>query len=428
MTDDATRFGEHDEDRHNPMTVARGTRPLLMAALTTFFGLILVAPSIWANDPLDLPSPLAGPGVAAVKKKQIRKIQRGWREFVAGDMDEATKRATRAGEVPPAQLLVYQIRLSRGDDGTKDELADFCDRHPEYAAAWMTLSVAEEIVGLESAALEAARRGAALWPEPPWGDRAADLYRHWVDDRVVTAETLFDTGQNSAALAELVAANALDPNRPDMVLLAAEIFVSEGRLDEAATLLDRIPDEPDARFLAGQIAEAGGDWQSAMDLYASLADDYPGKNGALERAQTRWRLTLLPKYAHASMATDQLTRGDLAIVLVSVQPRLETLPGGAVPVMSDIVDYPGQREIITVVRLGIMDADRRGHRFFPNRPVSIDTIHEAIQRSRALLGRTAPVWCSGEDMLGSGCTSIPSPPSGGAVINAVLDSMSGVDP
>lgn len=96
--------------------------------------------------------------------------------------------------------------------------------------------------------------------------------------------------------------------------------------------------------------------------------------------------------------------------------------------MSDIVDYPGQREIITVVRLGIMDADRRGHRFSPNRPVTIATVHEAIQRSRALLGRSAPVWCTGEDVVGSGCTSIPSPPSGGAVINAVLDSMSGVDP
>ena len=66
------------------------------------------------------------------------------------------------------------------------------------------------------------------------------------------------------------------------------------------------------------------------------------------------------------MVAEDLTRGDLAVVLVSVLPRLETLPGGAVPVMSDIVDHPGQREIITVVRLGIMNADRRGHLFYPD--------------------------------------------------------------
>jgi len=99
-----------------------------------------------------------------------------------------------------------------------------------------------------------------------------------------------------------------------------------------------------------------------------------------------------------------------------------------VPVMSDIVDYPGQREIIVVVRLGIMDADRRGHLFYPERPVTAETVRRATQRARILLGRPPLVWCADQDMVGSGCTSIPSPPNGGAVINAVLDSVPGEGP
>jgi len=401
-------------------------RRVVGAALVVVFLAVGPAQPGVAVDGIDLPSPLAGPGVAAIKKSQKKKVDRGWRELVAGDPSKSRKRAERAGDVPPARLLVYQIQLVEGASGLVDELTEFCGRNPGYAAAWITLSVAAELAGSELTALDAARRGAGLWPDSPWGDRAADLYQRWVDDRIVEAKTLFDAGDPGAALAELAAANALHQNRPDAVLLAAEIFFSDGRLEQAEALVDSIPDDADARALGGRIAEAQGDWQSAMDRYSSLPDDYPGKFSALARAQTRWRVTLLPRYARASMAAEKLTRGDLAVVLVSVLPRLETLPGGEVPVMSDIVDYPGQREIIIVVRLGIMDADRRGHLFSPNRPVGIETVRKAIQRSRILLGQPPLEWCAKEDMVGSGCTSISSPPSGGDVINAVLDSMSGV--
>ncbi len=404
------------------------THRAVVAALAATLLAVGAAGAGVAVDGIDLPSPLAGPGVPAIKKSQMKKIDRGWRELAAGDLSESRNRAEKAGDVPPAQLLGYQIQLVEGTLGTIDELGGFCDRQPGYAAAWITFSVAAELAGSELAALEAARRGAELWPDPPWGDREAELTRRWVDDRIAAAKALFDAGDPDSALARLAAANTLQPNRPDAVLLAAEIFVSKGQLDRAESLVDSIPDDPDAQALGGRIAAARGDWQSAMDHYSSLPDGYPGKHDALAQAQTRWRLTLLPAYARSSMAADELTRGDLAVVLVSVLPRLETLQGGEVPVMSDIVDYPGQREIIIVVRLGIMDADRRGHLFYPERLARVDTVRTAIQRSRVLLGRSPLEWCAEENMVGSGCTSIPSPPSGGAVINAVLDSMSGVGP
>ncbi len=412
------------------MTSAGNSRPRLAAVLAAVLSAIVLAQPIAADTGghLDFPSPLAGPGVPPIKKAQQRKIERGWRELLAGDPAESLNRAIRAGEVAPAGLLVLQIHHTQGEAGTTDKLAAFCEEHPDYAAAWITLSVAAEAVGSEVIALAAARRGAELWPEPPWGDRAADLYRRWVDDRIAEARKFFDDGDPSAALAELEAADALEPGHADSLVLAAEIFFADGRIDEAEGLLERVPDDPDAQFFTGEIAEGRGDWQSAMEHYSSLPTDYPGRNAALERAQIRWRLALLPRYARAAMTAEELTRGDLAVVLVSVLPRVETLAGGAVPVMSDIVDYPGQREVITVVRLGIMDADRRGHLFYPDLPVTMEIVREAIQRAMALLGGSAPVWCTQGDVVGSGCTSIPSPPSGGAIINAVLDSMSGAGP
>lgn len=394
---------------------------------------ILVLAVLWmaipdgaeASPTSEFPSPLVGPGVAEIKKSQHKKIERGWRELVAGDIKESKRRTAKAGPVPPAQLLTYQIRLVEGMDDPADDLASFCEQYPGYAAAWVTLSVAAEKSGAESAALNAAKRATELGISPPWAVRAEELYQRWVSDRIDHARELFNAGDSKTAMSELSAAEALDPDRGDAVLLEAEIHVADDRYADAEQLLKSISEQPDARFLLGRIAEDRGQWQLAMDRYSSLPVRYPGREPALQRAKTRWRLDLLPGYARTSISAQELTRGDLAVVVVSIRPRLETLPGGRVPVMSDIVDHPGQREIITVVRLGIMNADQRGQVFYPDSPVEISTVKEAIQRSRALLGLTAPVWCAQLDVVGSACISIPSPPSGGAVANAVIDSMSG---
>jgi tetratricopeptide (TPR) repeat protein len=385
-------------------------------------------PASDAKARLDLPAPLSGPGVPAVKKSQNKKIKRAWQEFLAGDLTESSKRAQRAGDSAPSHLLKYQIQLIKGEAGTIDELVTFCQGHPDYAAAWITLSVAAEDAGMERLAIDAARHGTGQWLDPPWGSRAADLEQRWVDHRIANAQQLFESGNSSTAMIELEAAKALDPQRSDIALLEARIYFSNGQLDEAESRILDIPTLPEAVLLKGKIGEERGDWQSAMESYSSLPDDFPGRTEALDRAQTRWRITMLPGYARAAMATNILTRGDLAVVLVSVLPRLETMPGGGVSVMSDIVDHPGQREIITVVRLGIMNADRRGHLFYPNSEADTETVRQAVHKSRSLLGLITPRWCTDPDVLGSDCISIPSPASGGSVVTAVLDPTSGATP
>jgi len=400
-------------------------RTVLAVAFAVAVSWTSFAHSAEAGVGADFASPLAGPGVDTVKKSQQRKIQKGWQELTAGNLRESQKRVARLGELAPAQLLKLQIRLTEGDENTIEELTVFCEQHPDYAAAWITLSVAAQRAGSELVALRAARRADELWTTSPWGDRAAELDQRWITDRVVEAQRLFEGGDHDAALAELEAANALDPQRRDSILLGAKISFANGHFDEAADLLTELPEDSDARFLEGQFAESRQNWQAAMDSYSNLPEDYPERASALQRAQIQWRLTLLPAYARESMAADQVTRGDLAVVLVSIQPRLETLPGGAVPVMSDIVDHPGQREIITVVRLGIMTADRRGHLFYPKSNASMEDIREAIERSRALVGLAAPIWCGESDVVGSACTAIPSPTSGGSIVNAVLNVASG---
>jgi tetratricopeptide (TPR) repeat protein len=402
-----------------------------LSALVLLSGLAVgcapATPTVQTRVDLDFPSPLSGPGVGVLTKAQSKHIDLGWGALAVGDVVEAESRAQRAGAIHPAQLLAYQTMLVEGEVDVTGELDAFCSAHQEYAAAWITLSVAAERSGAEATALDAARHGASLWTAEPWSSRATDLYQTWVTGRIERSRDLLEQGNLEAALTTLRPAQVLDADRIDASRLEAEILVASGRLDEADEILNSMPNEPETLLLRGTIAEEKEDWQRAMDSYSDLPAGHPDRAAALERAQIRWRISVLPGYARRSLTAAELTRADLAVVLVSVLPRLETLPGGDVPVISDIVDHPGQREIVTAVRLGIMTADRRAHRFYPDRPVDADAVRESIERSCDLLGLPTPTWCPASTTSPT-CISIPSPPSGEAVVSTTLTQASGGGP
>ncbi len=374
------------------------------------------------------PSPLEGPGGGTLTRSQQKKLERAWRDLTRGELAKSAKRATRAGDSPQSSLLLLQLRAIQGDENVSDDLTALCRAHPDYAGAWGTLSLIAERAGDETTALDAARRVAELWPDQSWTERADRLERRWVDDRIADAADLVERHRYDAALDELARATAIEPDRPDAALVKSEALCGAGRLEECGTVLDTILDQPRALVLKAGLAERRGDWQTAMECYSALPDRYPERSALLNRAKIRWRLTTLPPSSQRAIASTALTRGQLAIVLVALEPRLEALPGGTVPVMSDIVDHPGQREIIAVVRLDIMHDDRREHRFHPSREVDAATVRRAVDRARSLVGEPPLTWCTDENVVGSACTPMPTPPSGGAVVNAMLGSESGTGP
>lgn len=415
-TDPAGRTRSTPEPHEAPVpfwrNLARG-----MAAVTVALAAVMAVSA--AGPALPLPSPLAGPGVGELKRSQERKIERALRKRTEGDLDKSEKLARRAGPVAPARLALLHVAVLRDDPAALEDLTHLCREQPDYAAAWITLSQVAEQGGDEGLALEAARRAAAIWPEADRRARVEDLERRWIDDRLARAEQLAADGRTDAALDQLDRVFELAPERADARLVTAEVLYAAGQSAESLAVLDTLADEPDAVMLKARIAEDRRDWQTAMELYSSLPDDHPNKTEALDRVQILWRMTMLPPHSQAAIASTALTRGELAAALIAAEPRLEALPSGTVPVMSDIVDDPGQREIITVVRLGLMSADQREHRFWPDRPVDADTVRTVVDRARTMVGLPSLSWCGDDDVIGSGCTPMPSPPEGGAVVDAM---------
>ena len=109
-------------------------------------------------------------------------------------------------------------------------------------------------------------------------------------------------------------------------------------------------------------------------------------------------------------------------------PEANAVGGGQVPLLSDIVELPSQREVLTAVRIGLLDVDRVEHLFHPERVVDPDEVRYALDRLNTLLGRKPPDWCAEDGPESSDCIELTSPVSGAAVADAVLRTAEGEAP
>ncbi len=436
-----------------PVSLGRAlTAAVLVAAV---FSLVFSAgcASAPASAPparLAFPSPDSGPGRPDLERSQQELVATGWKALLAGDPTKARSSAARMGAGPAAQLLALQAAILEGGEDPAPDLAKLTASQEGYAAAWLTLAAAAEQAGDEATALGAATRGAELWPEKRWIERRRALYQHWVGDRIETARGLYESRAPDAALEALQPALSLDPNNREAVLLAARALIdleqpdraeaalaglprdlevvrlagniaeARGDLSAAMRIYTSLPENPEAVLLAAGVAEAQSDWLSAMNLYQSLPDDRPEKGPGLRRAQLRWRVSVLPEYVQEAVSSPGLDRSQLAVVLVTLAPAVETLPGGQVPLLSDVMTLPSQDEILTATRLGLVESDRLLHRFHPESPVTAEEARSAVENLGRLLDLKGPRWCTG-DVDNRPCAEFVEPVSGETVAEVVID-------
>jgi hypothetical protein len=399
---------------------------------------------------LDFPAPDTGPGRPDLSRADRDAIDDGWQALLSGDPAAARANAAKGTANPASELLSAQAALVANDDDVVPRLQRLTEDHSEYAAAWLTLSVAAESSNDENVALDAAARGVELWPEKRWRERQEALYRRYVSDRIDSARDLYDAEQADAALNALEPVLDLDSENRDAVLLQARALISLDQPDRAEAVLSTLPRDPEVVRLAGSIAEARGDlsaamriysslpddpesvlraaaiaeslddWTTAMNLYDSLPDTLPEKGPGLRRAKLRWRVSVMPDYVQEAIHSPRLDRAQLAVVVVSFAPRVETLPGGQVPLLSDVMTLPSQNEILTAARLGLIDSDRFLHRYQPDRVATPSEVRYAIDGLARLLDLQGPRWCADENG-DQPCTTIVEPITGESVAQIVID-------
>lgn len=356
------------------------------------------------------PSPLAGPGGPTLDRPQEKSITAAWSALVSGQMSSARVQAVAAGSLAQAQLLSSQIQMEETNyEQSMTALQSLTDHHPEYAAAWVTLSQAAELAGSEKVALSAARQATELWPRSPYSDRPSDLEQRWITDRNIRARAELQDLSYEAALDDTEKVLALDPSRVDTTIVQAKALIGLVRPSEAEAVLSQLGREPEALILRARLATEQRSYQQAMDLLARLPENDSRKAGALRRSRLQWRLSILPGHVQQALESPALTRGQLAVLTLALAPELEGISGGSTPLMPDVVNLPSQRAILTVARLGVMKPDRVERRFLPNQPASKMTIENAIEVTCHLVGYRGPVWCDETAMVTSGCLRLTEP-------------------
>jgi tetratricopeptide (TPR) repeat protein len=399
---------------------------------------------------LDFPAPDSGPGRPDLSRADQEHIDKGWKALLSGDPASARAIASQAGVNPAAELLSMQATLVASSGDPVSGLEQLATEEPEYAAAWLTLSVAAENADDEKIALEAASRGAKLWSDKRWREREQRLRQRYVGDRIDSARELYETEYPEAALEALQPALALDPDNRDAVLVKARALIAldqpdraevalsglprdsevvrlsgniaeaRGDLGAAMRIYSSLPDDPDAMLLAVAIAESQDDWLAAMNLYTSLPDERPEKGPGLRRAKLRWRLSVMPEYVQEAVASLELERAQLAVLVVTLAPKVETLTGGQVPLLSDVMTLPSQNEILTATRLGLIESDKFLHRFHPERPVTAFELRTAVDNLAQLLELERPRWCT-DETDNQPCAAVAEPIHGEAVATIVIE-------
>jgi tetratricopeptide (TPR) repeat protein len=378
------------------------------------------APRIDRTVDLGFPSPLSGPGQPPLNDDAEDAVFAAWALLTTGQTAEARLRAAAAGSSDPAALVTQQVALLDGSPSI-DQLTAITQRTPAYAAAWATLSVAAERVGDEALAMEAAHRVAALWSSSPWSGRADALEQRWIDDRVEGADQAVNSGDAEAAIELVQRALDLRPDHRRALLVLGGAERTRGDLEAADAAFARLGDDPEALLERADIARVQDRPSAAMDLLARLPDDHPQRDAALRRARLEWRLTVMPARVQEALEAPTVTRANLAVLLVSLAPDLDSQGGAPPPLMTDVVDHPAQREILTAVRLGLLGPDPVDGRFHPDAEAYPHQVRDAITTACRIVGYREPLWCDEDMSVESDCQRLATPVSGAAVKRVVLD-------
>ena len=363
------------------------------------------------------PSPLAGPGVPEAPPAVREAVAAGWNALKRSGTAAALDASRRAGRHPLAVLLAHQAAYLDGGTGLTGPLEALTGAHPEWASAWITLSFAAEREGRTELAVTAAERAAALWPEPRWTARAARLRDAWAGPILEAARTALAGGDAEGALARLDRLEAAGVRDETVLSLRARALAAAGRPAEARELLRKLPETPERTAMAAALAEAARDWPEALRLYSALPEDWPGRDTDLSRVKLLWRLDNLPPSFRKALEAPELDRARMATVLVALAPQIEAAGGGNVPIMTDVVGIPEQREVLAVVRAGIMQPAGWDSNFRPEREVTPASAAEILGRLAAFLGRPLPPACG--ETPSPECLGLTAPVSGPMVRKAI---------
>jgi tetratricopeptide (TPR) repeat protein len=323
------------------------------------------------------------------------KFEAAWRNVLAGNDIEARRRLAEIRKTDPElapAILAEAALLIRARDfaAAKTTVASVLERNPD--------SVPARVYEAEIALREGQTRPAfdlyrAIAAKPGAPDTATERIGQ-------LQETLFNelyAGAQTAPSAEAVRllreALQINSGATEARVLLAQKLVAQKQYDEARKeldpLLDTVADRPDIQEMLGEIEVGRGRYQEAILRYDRLArrTKDPRHQQRLEEIKMEWSAANMPAHFRTALASQALTRAELATLLYWTVPSIRFAQNlSAPPIAVDIEDVEGREEIIRTIALGLFDVDPVTRRVGPSRTVNAARFSSHLARILVLRG------------------------------------------
>lgn len=369
--------------------------------------------------PARVPDPLPAPAAALpLTEAQGKAIYRALAAAERGD-GEGARRAMRRvpANHPVAQLATLEVRFLLGER-VGDEAQLQTRAQPDYVQLLTFAAQALQAEERFGEALAAARQALHMGGHGTAARRVRELESVVIGGALNQARAALAGGDTARAIATATDALAVVPGAVSLLEVLVRAHLLGRDVPAAARLVPSLPDDGEGLELKGRVAAAGQQWDVAVEMYSRLPPGHPGRCSLLEDARRRGRLAQAPPYVQRALGSVNLSRAELAALVVWETPAVAERARGPVNVFEDIVNLSERRDIVTVVRAGVMDGDIVTRKFFPNRRVRGRDLREVAEHIAGVLGRPRPKWC-GEEGRG-GCVEPPGEVVTGAAAASLL--------
>jgi tetratricopeptide (TPR) repeat protein len=373
-----------------------------------------------------VPDPLvpAAPG-APMSADQQAALRRAVAAAESGEFLRAERELATLPRVHPAVRLAAMEVVFLQNGNTAAAVKELTSEYPAYPSAWGVLALAWHREGDVRQAVGAARKAAELGLPGDWTDTAARWEKAFTDTRLAEGSAMLQRGDAAGALRVASEILELMPTATAARILATRAHLAMGDAKAAAMLVPALPDTEDGIELKGQVAERLGQWDLAVDLYGRLPSSNPRRCDLLRTARDQWRLVNAPPYLTRALGAKVLTRKGLAAIVVWKAPELASQATGPASVFEDIVNLNERRDIITVVRSGVMAGDPVTRSFGAEHSVTPRELQAVLGRLAAALGRRPLTWCEEDD--GKVCVTVPTLVDGATAAALTDDLVGGED-
>ena len=268
---------------------------------------------------------------------------------------------------------------------------------PDYLPA--LLGRAEALEATNQIADTVAALDAVVRVDPSRADlktKADSLRFRGIEDLVAQARKAQQGGKLDDARAAYERAIAFSPDSAFLYRELAGVEKQASQLDRADQQVQRAlqldAKDAAAHVLAGEIADARGNLQGALDEYQKARD--PGGRADLDDRikdlEKRLELAAMPEAFRNLGASPQVSRAELAALIgVHLETWLAQLPQVVPGLMTDIRDNWAERWILTVTRAGLMEV-YQNHTFQPDTPVDRATLARVVSRVLNVMAEKNP--------------------------------------